>query len=54
MKIIVARHGEPDYENDTLTDKGWKEARLLADRISKWEVTDFYCSPLGRAQDTAS
>ncbi len=54
MKIIFARHGEPDYENDTLTEKGWKEARLLAERISKWDVTDFYCSPLGRAQDTAS
>ncbi len=54
MKLIFVRHGEPDYVNDTLTERGWREARLLADRICKWKVTDFYCSPLGRARDTAS
>ncbi len=54
MKIIFVRHGEPNYKKDTLTEKGWREARLLAERISKWEVTQFYCSPLGRAKDTAS
>ena len=54
MKIILIRHGDPDYANDTLTEKGWREARLLAERISKWEVTDFYTSPLGRAKATAS
>lgn len=54
MRIIFVRHGDPDYENDSLTPKGWQEAKLLAERISKWKVTDFYCSPLGRAQATAS
>lgn len=54
MRLIFVRHGEPDYENDTLTKKGWREAELLAERISKWDVTKFYCSPLGRAKDTAS
>lgn len=54
MKIVFVRHGEPDYANDTLTEKGWLEAQALADRICKWDVTDFYCSPLGRAKDTAS
>lgn len=54
MRIIFIRHGDPDYINDTLTKKGWREAGLLADRISKWDVKDFYCSPLGRAQATAS
>lgn len=54
MKIIFVRHGEPDYANDTLTEKGWREARALAERICKWDVTDFYCSPLGRAKATAS
>ncbi len=54
MKIIFVRHGEPDYAHDSLTEKGWREAGLLAERISKWRVTDFYCSPLGRAKDTAS
>lgn len=54
MRLIFIRHGEPDYVNDTLTEKGWREAELLAERISKWNVTEFYCSPLGRAKDTAS
>lgn len=54
MKIIFVRHGEPDYVNDSLTEKGWREAHALAERLSKWRVTDFYCSPMGRAQATAS
>lgn len=54
MRIIFIRHGDPNYENDALTEKGWREANLLAERVSKWKVKDFYCSPLGRAQETAS
>ena len=54
MRIIFVRHGEPDYTRDSLTEKGWREARFLSQRISKWKVTQFYCSPLGRAKDTAS
>lgn len=54
MKILFIRHGDPDYEHDSITPKGWKEAELLADRLVKLDVHDFYCSPLGRAKDTAS
>lgn len=54
MRIIFIRHGDPDYKNDTLTEKGWREAKLLAKRVSQWPVKEFYCSPLGRAKDTAS
>ncbi len=54
MKLIFIRHGEPDYSIDSLTEKGFREARLLAERTAKWNVTDFYCSPLGRARDTAA
>ncbi len=54
MRLIFIRHGDPDYSIDSLTEKGWREAELLADRVVKWDVTDFYCSPLGRAKDTAS
>ena len=53
MKILFIRHGDPDYEHDTLTPKGWKEAKLLSDRLVKLDVHAFYCSPLGRAKDTA-
>lgn len=54
MRIIFIRHGDPDYVHDSLTEKGMREAKLLADRVVNWSVTDFYCSPLGRAQKTAS
>ena len=53
MKILIIRHGEPDYSIDSLTPKGWDEARLLSDRLVKMEIDDFYCSPIGRAKDTA-
>ncbi len=53
MKLIIIRHGDPDYSIDSLTPTGWKEAHLLAERVSKWDVKEFYCSPLGRARDTA-
>lgn len=53
MKILIIRHGDPDYEIDSLTEKGHKEAALLADRISEMDIKSFYVSPLGRAQDTA-
>ena len=54
MKLIIVRHGDPDYENDSLTEKGCREASLLADRLSELDIKAFYCSPLGRAQKTAS
>lgn len=54
MRLIIIRHGDPDYSIDSLTPTGWKEAELLAERISKLDVKAFYVSPMGRAQDTAS
>ena len=53
MKLIIIRHGDPDYENDSLTEKGWKEAELLSVRLSKMDISAFYSSPLGRARATA-
>lgn len=53
MKIIIIRHGDPDYENDTLTEKGWKEAEYLSEFIKDMDIKAIYLSPLGRAQDTA-
>ena len=53
MKILIIRHGEPDYSIDSLTPKGWREAELLADRLCRLDIQDIYLSPLGRAQDTA-
>ena len=53
MKLLIVRHGEPDYTVDSLTEKGRREVELLADRLSKLPIDDFYVSPLGRAQATA-
>lgn len=54
MKLIIIRHGDPDYEHDSLTETGKAEAKLLAGRLAQHEnIAAFYVSPLGRAQATA-
>ena len=52
MRILIIRHADPDYTHDTLTEKGWREAELLANRLEKEKIDYFYSSPLGRAKDT--
>lgn len=52
MRIIFVRHAEPDYDTDSLTEKGKREARLLFERARKWRVDEFYSSPMGRARET--
>lgn len=54
MRILIVRHGDPDYANDTLTEKGHREAKLLAEKLSKEKIDYIYCSPLGRAKDTCA
>lgn len=54
MRLLIIRHGDPDYAKDSLTEKGWREAELLSERISGMDIEAFYVSPLGRAKDTAS
>ena len=54
MRILLIRHAEPDYTNDSITEKGKREAMLLSDRIARYDIRDFYVSPLGRARDTAA
>ncbi|MBB2183254.1 histidine phosphatase family protein [Lachnospiraceae bacterium MD1] len=54
MRLLIIRHGDPDYEKDSLTDKGWKEAEILSNRIAAMDIKEFYVSPLGRARDTAN
>ena len=53
MKILIIRHGEPNYEIDGLTKKGKREAELLSDRLCRENISKIYCSPLGRARLTA-
>ena len=54
MRLLFIRHGDPDYEHDCLTDKGIREAQLLAQRMKKETMDHIYVSPMGRAQQTAS
>ena len=53
MRLLIIRHADPDYAIDSLTEKGHREAALLAERLSKEKIDAFYVSPLGRARDTA-
>ncbi len=53
MRLIIIRHGDPDYERDSLTEKGIREATLLSERIPSFHIDKAYVSPLGRAQLTA-
>lgn len=52
MKILIVRHAEPDYSIDSLTEKGWREAEFLSERLAKIDAKEFYVSTLGRAKDT--
>ncbi len=54
MRILIVRHGDPDYANDTLTEKGHREAKLLAEKLKKEKIDYFYSSPLGRARHTCA
>lgn len=53
MRILIIRHGDPNYEIDGLTERGELEVRALAEKMKKENVTAIYCSPLGRARLTA-
>ena len=52
MKLIFIRHGDPNYELDCLTERGMREADLLASRLAKLAVKAIYSSPQGRAYET--
>ena len=54
MRILMIRHGDPDYEHDCLTETGRREAALLAEAADDLEVGECFVSPLGRAKETAS
>ncbi len=53
MKILLIRHADPDYEHDSLTERGVEEARLLARRLEKERIDYIYVSTMGRARETA-
>jgi probable phosphoglycerate mutase len=53
MKLILIRHADPDYANDSLTEKGHKQAELLGKAMKNVQIDEVYVSPMGRAALTA-
>ena len=53
MRILIIRHGDPDYAHDSRTEKGFREANLLAEKLKNEGITHIYSSPCGRAKRTA-
>ncbi len=54
MELIFIRHAEPDYENNTLTEKGFKEAEFLGQFLKNEKIDAMYVSTLNRARFTAN
>ncbi len=54
MRLIMVRHGEPDYEHDCLTPEGRRQAEAAAERLSGEGISEIFSSPNGRARETAS
>ena len=53
MRLLIVRHGDPDYELDSLTEKGFREVELLSERLVKEKMDQIYVSTMGRAMKTA-
>ena len=53
MRLILVRHGHPDYKKDCLTELGHLQAKAVAKRLSGEKIDKFYASSCGRAYETA-
>ena len=53
MLLYIVRHGDPDYKNDCLTERGIKQAEAVGKRIAASGINEIYSSPMGRAKQTA-
>jgi len=53
MLLYIIRHGDPDYANDCLTEKGKLQAEALSKRFTDIKLDRIYSSPMGRARQTA-
>ena len=54
MRLIMVRHGEPDYVKDCLTENGRYQAKAVAGRLMAENIQAVYSSPMGRARETAA
>ena len=53
MRMIIVRHGEPDYGKDCLTETGWIQAKQAAQRLKEEGIEEIWSSTMGRAHETA-
>jgi len=53
MRIILVRHGHPDYANDCLTPLGKRHAAAAALRLQEEGIQKIFSSTCGRAMETA-
>jgi probable phosphoglycerate mutase len=55
MKILLIRHGDPNYKDNALTPLGHLQAEALADRLQRrgTRFSAIYASEYGRAIETA-
>lgn len=62
MRLLLIRHAESQGNHEgrlqgrkefPLTERGIRQAQLLAERMSEWPVSAVYSSPIRRAHDTA-
>ena len=54
MLLYIVRHGDPIYETDSLTERGFLQAEAVAKRIAASGISQIYSSPMGRARMTAA
>ena len=53
MRIILVRHGHPNYADDCLTPLGRKHAAAAAQRLRDEGIQKIFSSTCGRAMETA-
>lgn len=54
MLLYIVRHGDPIYETDTLTERGFLQAEAVGKRMLDAKIDRIFTSPMGRAKDTAT
>ena len=53
MLLYIVRHGDPNYETDTLTERGKLQAEAVGKRMFDAKIDRIFSSPYGRAMETA-
>lgn len=53
MRLLLVRHGHPNYDLDCLTPLGHRQAAAAAERLKDEKIDLFYASTCGRAVETA-